>query len=148
MTETSQPSSQDKGKAREFTDRLAVALGARALWALIEKLLGYHFHGGRVVIPLGPRCSPRRLGPIFLNQASLVGNAPIGRLGRACVTAGVRLGQVRSHRAAKRPSRCGRIVSVTSLVRVQPLRYGGDRRSEGGQPGPAAPKPWPGVPPR
>ncbi|MFI9585872.1 hypothetical protein ACIHCQ_29415 [Streptomyces sp. NPDC052236] len=39
----SHPSPEFKGKIREIAGRLTIALGARALWALIEKLLGQHF---------------------------------------------------------------------------------------------------------
>ncbi|MEV0372216.1 hypothetical protein AB0I10_20695 [Streptomyces sp. NPDC050636] len=39
------PSPKDKEKVREVAGRLAVALGARALWALIEKLFSEHLRG-------------------------------------------------------------------------------------------------------
>lgn len=41
----SETSPADTGKIREVARRLAVAVGARALWALIEKLLGQHIEG-------------------------------------------------------------------------------------------------------
>lgn len=41
----SQSSPEDKGKVREIASRFAVALGVRALWAVIEKLLGQHIDG-------------------------------------------------------------------------------------------------------
>jgi hypothetical protein len=43
--EKSHPSLQFKGKIREVAGRLTIALGARALWAFIEKLLSHHFEG-------------------------------------------------------------------------------------------------------
>ncbi|KAF0795861.1 hypothetical protein P405_00435 [Streptomyces sp. FR-008] len=45
VAETSETSPQRKGRLREFAGRLVVALGARALWALIERMVGHHFHG-------------------------------------------------------------------------------------------------------
>ena len=43
--EKTRPSQENKGKTREVAGRLAIALGARALWALIEKLFSHHFEG-------------------------------------------------------------------------------------------------------
>lgn len=43
--ERTRPSQEAKGKIREVAGRLTIALGARALWALIEKLFGHLFEG-------------------------------------------------------------------------------------------------------
>jgi hypothetical protein len=43
--EKSNPFPEYKGKIREVAGRLTIALGARALWALIEKLFSHHFEG-------------------------------------------------------------------------------------------------------
>ncbi|MFF8355375.1 hypothetical protein ACF063_18125 [Streptomyces chartreusis] len=43
--EKSRPSQETNGKIREVAGRLTIALGARALWSLIEKLFSHHFEG-------------------------------------------------------------------------------------------------------
>ncbi|MDN0193974.1 hypothetical protein [Streptomyces sp. S.PNR 29] len=40
-----QSSPEGKGKVREIAGRFAIALGARALWAVVERLLGQHIEG-------------------------------------------------------------------------------------------------------
>jgi hypothetical protein len=43
--EKSNPSPETRGKIRKVAGRLTIALGARALWALVEKLFSSHFEG-------------------------------------------------------------------------------------------------------
>ncbi len=72
----SETSPADTGKIREMAGRLAVAVAARALWALIEKLLGQHRGVApftatpmlplALALPTKPRDSPPlRPGPLL-----------------------------------------------------------------------------------